>query len=79
VRQPGNDIAYSGEEALSVAGYIGRPPPQPETVSALQDLVRAIKSVSRAARHSGTGRSTGYRIISKTNQRQTCAESSFLE
>ena len=57
----------------------GRPPLQPETISALQDLVEAGKSVSQAAKHLGIGRATAYKIISKTNQPKTFAESSSLE
>ena len=41
----------------------GRPPLQPETISALQDLVEAGKSVSQAAKHLGIGRSTAYKVI----------------
>ncbi len=41
----------------------GRPPLPPETVSALQDLVGAGKSVSQAAKHLGIGRSTAYKAI----------------
>ena len=41
----------------------GRPPLATETISALQDLVDAGKSVSQAAKHLGVGRSTAYRII----------------
>lgn len=41
----------------------GRPPLQPETISALQDPVGAGKSVARAARHLGIGRSTAYKAI----------------
>ena len=57
----------------------GRPPLQPEPISALQDLVEAGKSVSQAAKYLGTGRSTAYKIINKTSQPQTFAESSPLE
>ena len=57
----------------------GRPPLQPETISALQDLVEAGKSVSQAAKYLGTGRSTAYKIINKNSQPQTFAESSPLE
>ena len=41
----------------------GRPPLREETVSALQDLVSAGKSVSQAARHLGIGRSTAYKAM----------------
>ena len=41
----------------------GRPPLQPATISALQDLVGAGKSVSQAAKHLGIGRSTAYKVI----------------
>ncbi|ALG92149.1 MULTISPECIES: recombinase family protein [Actibacterium] len=41
----------------------GRPPLQPETISALQDLVGAGKSVAQAAKHLGIGRSTAYKAI----------------
>ena len=57
----------------------GRPPLQPETISALQDLIEAGKSVSQAAKHLGIGRSTAYKIISKASQKQTFTESSALE
>ena len=46
----------------------GRPPLQPETISALQDLVEAGKSVSQAAKHLGIGRSTAYRVIRNADQ-----------
>jgi hypothetical protein len=36
---------------------------QPETISALQDLVSAGKSVAQAAKHLGIGRSTAYKAI----------------
>ena len=57
----------------------GRPPLQPETIPALQDLVEAGKSVSQAARHLGIGRSTAYKVISEASQRQMFAQSSTLE
>ncbi|WP_425596471.1 hypothetical protein [Phaeobacter gallaeciensis] len=41
----------------------GRPPLQPETISALQDLVNAGKYVAQAAKHLGIGRSTAYKVI----------------
>jgi len=41
----------------------GRPPLQPETISALQDLIGAGKSVAQAAKHLGIGRSTAYKAI----------------
>ena len=44
----------------------GRPPLQPETISALQDLVSAGKSVAQAAKHLGIGRSTAYKVIRNT-------------
>src|SRR6056297_509692 len=44
----------------------GRPPLQPETISALQDLVNAGKSVAQAAKHLGIGRSTAYKVIRNT-------------
>ncbi|OSP53802.1 recombinase family protein [Pseudoruegeria sp. SK021] len=47
----------------------GRPPLQPETISALQDLVNAGTSVSKAAKHLGIGRSTAYKVISEDSQR----------
>ena len=51
----------------------GRPPLLPETISALQDLVEAGKSVSQAAKHIGIGRSTA------TRQSETrCSESCSL-
>ena len=40
-----------------------RPSLQQETVSVIQDLVSAGKSVSQAAKHRGIGRSTAYRVI----------------
>jgi len=43
----------------------GRPPLQPETISALQKLVKAGTSVSQAAKHLGIGRSTAYKAIGK--------------
>jgi len=46
----------------------GRPPLPTETISALQDLIGAGKSISQAAKHLGIGRSTAYKIISKTSQ-----------
>ena len=57
----------------------GRPPLQPETISALQDLVEAGKSVSQTAKHLGIGRSTAYKVINEASQRQMFAESSPLE
>ena len=45
----------------------GRPPLQPETISALQDLVEAGKSVSQAAKHLGIDRSTTYKVISEAS------------
>lgn len=41
----------------------GRPALPPETISALQDLVSAGKSVAQAAKHLGIGRSTAYKAI----------------
>ena len=41
----------------------GRPPLPPETISALEDLIGAGKSVSQAAKHLGIGRSTAYKAI----------------
>jgi transposase len=38
----------------------------PETISALQDLVGAGKSVAQAAKHLGIGRSTAYKAIRNT-------------
>lgn len=46
----------------------GRPPLPPETISALQDLVGAGKSVSQAAKHLGIGRSTAYKAIRNATQ-----------
>ena len=46
----------------------GRPPLPPETISALQDLVEAGKSVSQAAKHLGIGKSTAYRAIRNAMQ-----------
>lgn len=42
---------------------LGRPPLPLETISALQDLIDAGKSVSQAAKHLGIGRSTAYKAI----------------
>ncbi|MDO5758774.1 MAG: recombinase family protein [Rhodobacterales bacterium] len=44
----------------------GRPPLQAETISALQDLASAGKSVSHAVKHLSTGRSTAYKAIINT-------------
>ena len=57
----------------------GRPPLQPETISALQDLVSAGKSVAQAAKHLGIGRSTAYKAIRKTVTPSMFAERSPLE
>lgn len=57
----------------------GRPPLQPETISALQDLVSAGKSVAQAAKHLGIGRSTAYKVVRNNSTAQTFAESSPLE
>ena len=57
----------------------GRPPLQPETISALQDLDETGESVSQAAKHLGIGRSTTYKVINEASQRQVFAESSTLE
>ncbi len=57
----------------------GRPPLQPATISALQDLVGAGKSVSQAAKHLGIGRSTAYKAIRETGKPSVFAESSSLE
>lgn len=46
----------------------GRPPLEAETVSALQKLVAAGTSVSKAAKHLGIGRSTAYKLIQTINQ-----------
>ena len=46
----------------------GRPTLPPETISALQDLVGAGKSVAQAAKHLGIGRSTAYKVIRNTTQ-----------
>ena len=59
--------------------YPGRPPLQPETISALQDLVEAGESVSQAVKHLAIGKSTAYKIINEASQRQGVAESSTLE
>ena len=45
----------------------GRPSLPPETISALRDLVGAGKSVSRAAKHLGIGRSTAYKALQPAN------------
>lgn len=57
----------------------GRPPLQPATISALQDLVGAGKSVSQAAKHLGIGRSTAYKAIRGNGKPSVFAESSPLE
>ncbi|WP_323011155.1 recombinase family protein [Paracoccus sp. (in: a-proteobacteria)] len=57
----------------------GRPPLQPATISALQDLVGAGKSVSQAAKHLGIGRSTAYKAIRENGKPSVFAESSPLE
>ena len=57
----------------------GRPPLQPETISALQDLVESGKSVLQAAKHLGIGRSTAYKVISEVRKRQMFAEITPLE
>lgn len=57
----------------------GRPPLPPATISALQDLVGAGKSVSQAAKHLGIGRSTAYKVIRSKSQPKPFAESSSLE
>jgi DNA invertase Pin-like site-specific DNA recombinase len=57
----------------------GRPPLQPATISALQDLVGAGKSVSQAAKHLGIGRSTAYKAIRESGKSSTFSESSPLE
>jgi DNA invertase Pin-like site-specific DNA recombinase len=57
----------------------GRPPLQPVTISALQDLVGAGKSVSQAAKHLGIGRSTAYKAIRESGKSSTFSESSPLE
>ena len=41
----------------------GRPSLPPETISALQELAGAGKSVSQAAKHLGMGRSTAYKAM----------------
>lgn len=57
----------------------GRPPLQPETISALQDLAGAGKSVSQAAKHLGLGRSTAYKAIKENREPNVFSESSPLE
>jgi len=57
----------------------GRPRLPPATISALQDLVGAGKSVSQAAKHLGIGRSTAYKAIRSKSQPKPFAESSSLE
>lgn len=44
----------------------GRPPLKPETISALQNLVKAGTSISQAAKHLRIGRSTAYRLMRET-------------
>ena len=51
------------ETARKHGRNLGRPPLQPETISAMQDLVEAGKSVSQAAKHLGIGRSTAYKRL----------------
>ena len=46
---------------------LSRLPLQPETISALQDLVEAGKSVSQVAKHLGIGRSTAYKVINEAS------------
>ena len=46
---------------------LGRLPLQPETISALQDLVEVGKSVSQVAKHLGIGRSTAYKVINEAS------------
>ena len=71
------------KDGLATARKHGRNPGrlalQPETNSALQDLVDAGKSVSQAAKHLEIGRSIAYKVISEASQRQMFAESSTLE
>ena len=57
----------------------GRPTLPPETISALQDLVGAGKSVTQAAKHLGIGRSTAYKAIRETVTPSMFAERSPLE
>ena len=57
----------------------GRPPLQQTTISALQDLVGAGKSVSQAAKHLGIGRSTAYKAIRENGKPSVFVESSPLE
>jgi DNA invertase Pin-like site-specific DNA recombinase len=57
----------------------GRPRLPPATISALQDLVGAGKSVSQAAKHLGIGRSTAYKAIRGKSQPKPFAGSSSLE
>lgn len=56
----------------------GRPPLQPATISALQDLVGAGKSVSQAAKHLGIGRSTAYKAIRENGEPSVFSERSPL-
>ena len=56
----------------------GRPPLQPATISALQDLVGAGKSVSQAAKHLGIGRSTAYKAIRENGKPSVFSERSPL-
>ena len=55
-------ISQRTKDGLETGRKDGRNPSrlllQPETISALQDLVETGKSVSRAAKHLGIGRST---------------------
>ena len=56
-------ISDRTKDGLATVQNSGHPPLQQETVSAIQDLVSAGKSVSQAATHLGIGRSTAYRVI----------------
>ena len=65
-------ISERTKDGLANARKHGRNPGRPtlnnETISALQDLVGAGKSISQAAKHLGIGRSTAYKALKKTTQ-----------
>ena len=56
------------KDGLATARNPGRPSLLQETVSALQDLVSAGKTVFQAAKHLGISRSTAYRVIRNAAQ-----------
>ncbi len=60
-------ISERTKDGLAAARKRGRHPErpalEPDTISALRDLVDAGQSISQAAKHLGIGRSTAYRAI----------------